>query len=110
MAESAVGSTEEWSPSAQSETTDTSGEESEAKPRLSLPEKDDKGNSLVSSFEVFMSFVDDAESEEDVRVEKVFSRACFNRWLETRTKTPKEPQESFRRALTSHVRGTDQRK
>ena len=101
-------SAEEWSGSSaatQSDFSESSEEDGDCRPQSSTA-----GSVLMSSFEVFMSFVADADDEDDVRVERVFSEDCFKRWLETRTKAPKEPQESFRRALTSHVRGTDQRK
>lgn len=62
-----------------------------------------------SSYQVFMSFVE-TNDEGEKNVDKVFSKECFNHWLSTRIKSPKQPSESFRRALTSHVRGTDQRK
>lgn len=67
------------------------------------------GTAQLSSFEVFMTFVDKT-SENTINVDRVFSKECYKLWLDSRSKTPKQPKESFRRALTSHVRGTDQRK
>jgi len=40
----------------------------------------------------------------------VFTLECYQRWLSTRQKTPKLPEESFRRAITAHIRGTNGRK
>jgi len=40
-------------------------------------------------------------------VSGIFSRDCFEEWVETRRSKPKQPEESFRRAVTAHIRGTD---
>mmetsp|Transcript_3711 Transcript_3711/g.4955 ORF Transcript_3711/g.4955 Transcript_3711/m.4955 type:complete len:104 (+) Transcript_3711:65-376(+) len=40
---------------------------------------------------------------------EVFSKECFLEWLRTRNQVPKQPEESFRRALTAHIRASDRR-
>mmetsp|Transcript_4739 Transcript_4739/g.5502 ORF Transcript_4739/g.5502 Transcript_4739/m.5502 type:complete len:488 (+) Transcript_4739:337-1800(+) len=39
----------------------------------------------------------------------ILTPKCFNEWLNTRVSMPKHPEGSFRRTLTAHVRGSDQR-
>lgn len=68
----------------------------------------------TSSYTVFMHFVSFEVSEdkktEIVCVDRVLSEECYKHWLVTRKERPKNPQESFRKALTSHCRGIDGRK
>lgn len=64
-----------------------------------------KEKSLV----VFESFVLSDENGV-VNVKELFSKECFNYWLETRSNIPKNPPEAFRKALTSHCAGVDGRK
>lgn len=40
----------------------------------------------------------------------IFSRECYEDWLNSRQKTPKHPEESYRRALIGHVTGDSRRK
>jgi len=40
----------------------------------------------------------------------ILSKDCFDKWVETRTSKPKYPEESFRRAITAHIRGSDGRR
>lgn len=59
----------------------------------------------MMSYSVFMSFVD-----EDGNAERILSKACFNKWIETRKTYPKQPEESFRRVLIGHICGIDRRR
>mmetsp|Transcript_11012 Transcript_11012/g.12723 ORF Transcript_11012/g.12723 Transcript_11012/m.12723 type:complete len:98 (+) Transcript_11012:316-609(+) len=65
---------------------------------------------LVSSYQVFCSFIERDEDTGKVDVSKVFSTACYDYWVKTRKTEPKKPHESFRRCLTAHTRGSDGRK
>mmetsp|Transcript_18296 Transcript_18296/g.22230 ORF Transcript_18296/g.22230 Transcript_18296/m.22230 type:complete len:470 (+) Transcript_18296:220-1629(+) len=49
-------------------------------------------------------------SDKVLNVDQVFSRDCFLGWLRSRSSRPRRPYESFRRALTAHVRGSDGRR
>eukprot|EP00924_Labyrinthula_sp_SR-Ha-C_P016004 maker-scaffold_4-snap-gene-16.4-mRNA-1 protein AED:0.02 eAED:0.07 QI:0/0/0.5/1/1/1/2/92/524 len=40
----------------------------------------------------------------------IFSKACYEEWLNTRRKRPKEPQPSFRKAIIAHLRAKDGRR
>eukprot|EP00924_Labyrinthula_sp_SR-Ha-C_P006153 snap_masked-scaffold_54-processed-gene-1.39-mRNA-1 protein AED:0.27 eAED:1.00 QI:0/-1/0/1/-1/1/1/0/249 len=40
----------------------------------------------------------------------IFSRECYEEWIATRCKKLKQPEQSFRKALTAHVKGVDRRK
>jgi len=40
----------------------------------------------------------------------ILSKACYDSWLKTRKRRPKYPEESFRRAVTAHVKGSDGRR
>eukprot|EP00924_Labyrinthula_sp_SR-Ha-C_P013915 augustus_masked-scaffold_5-processed-gene-17.8-mRNA-1 protein AED:1.00 eAED:1.00 QI:0/-1/0/0/-1/1/1/0/462 len=66
----------------------------------------------ATSFDVFMRFVDvqGANQQQEVTGERIFSRECFDAWVSSRTNPPKRPQESFRKAITAHLRGRDRRK
>lgn len=63
----------------------------------------------VSSFEVFLEFLT-INKDGSYNADKIFSKQCYHRWLATRQKVPKLPEESFRRAITAHIRGTNGRK
>lgn len=65
--------------------------------------------SLISSYDIFMSFV---EKQEDGKVTctKILSSKCYKKWLKTRLQEPRKPPESFRRAITAHCRGEDGRR
>lgn len=63
----------------------------------------------TSSFVVFQKFVK-YHDDGSVDVSQVFSKECYLYWLSTRTVPPKRPEESFRKAITSHCRGVDGRK
>jgi len=61
-----------------------------------------------TSLLVFKRFIN-RTAENHVDATGVFSPECYEEWLKTRQKIPKRPEESFRRALTAHVRGSDNR-
>ena len=71
------------------------------------PEKDGghKPAKKLYSFEVFMSFVDASGG-----ADAVLSKDCYDMWVNSRNNPPKEPEESFRRALTAHLCGLDGRR
>lgn len=52
-----------------------------------------------------MQFVDDNGGAENV-----LSKECYDLWVNSRNNPPKEPEESFRRALTAHLCGLDGRR
>eukprot|EP00924_Labyrinthula_sp_SR-Ha-C_P010599 snap_masked-scaffold_61-processed-gene-0.36-mRNA-1 protein AED:1.00 eAED:1.00 QI:0/-1/0/0/-1/1/1/0/265 len=58
------------------------------------------------SYKVFLSFYD----AEKKSAEKMVSKDCFEKWVNTRKNKLKQPEESFRRVLTAHVCGLDGRK
>uniref|UniRef100_A0A7S3PHE1 Uncharacterized protein n=1 Tax=Aplanochytrium stocchinoi TaxID=215587 RepID=A0A7S3PHE1_9STRA len=64
----------------------------------------------VSSFVVFNEFVTHDKETDKYDATEVLSMECYQRWLQTRQKRPKMPEESFRRAITAHVRGADGRR
>ena len=67
----------------------------------------------MTSYDVFMSFVVQNEEQTDsncnkvkVDVSKLISKECYLCWKKTRAVCPKNPEESFRKALTSHCKAT----
>uniref|UniRef100_A0A6S8BU75 Uncharacterized protein n=1 Tax=Aplanochytrium stocchinoi TaxID=215587 RepID=A0A6S8BU75_9STRA len=60
-----------------------------------------------TSFQVFRTFITYPCQRGAPDVSKVFSTECFDEWLRTRAKLPKNPEKTFRRALTAHVCGTN---
>lgn len=64
---------------------------------------------LISSYKVFSSYID-RNSDGTVDVSRLFSKECYEKWVNTRKKAPLKPHESFRRSLTAHARGSDGRK
>ena len=66
-------------------------------------------NKDVSSLQVFQSYVV-FQDDGSVEVEKILGRECYQAWLKTRVTKPKQPEESFRKAITAHCRGVDGRK
>lgn len=63
----------------------------------------------ISSFKVFKLFTKYDKSK-NCDASGIVSKACFQKWKESRKKAPKNPQEAFRRALTAHIRGVDGRR
>mmetsp|Transcript_19806 Transcript_19806/g.25314 ORF Transcript_19806/g.25314 Transcript_19806/m.25314 type:complete len:556 (-) Transcript_19806:449-2116(-) len=61
-----------------------------------------------SPYEIFYSFVKCNDKSWDVSA--VMSKECYDSWLNHRFPKPKSPEESFRRALISHLTGSDGRK
>eukprot|EP00924_Labyrinthula_sp_SR-Ha-C_P014354 maker-scaffold_20-snap-gene-3.37-mRNA-1 protein AED:0.25 eAED:0.25 QI:62/1/1/1/1/1/2/74/275 len=62
----------------------------------------------ITSFQVFQYFI--TKDEQGRRTgDKIFSKECFHTWLETRKEKIVHPEESFRRTLLAHLRGTDGR-
>jgi len=59
----------------------------------------------VSSFKVFMSFVDELGDSS-----MILSKECYLKWVSTRKGALKQPEESFRRVLTAHICGLIGRK
>mmetsp|Transcript_285 Transcript_285/g.298 ORF Transcript_285/g.298 Transcript_285/m.298 type:complete len:274 (-) Transcript_285:803-1624(-) len=62
-----------------------------------------------TSINVFLKFVE-VDKSGKVDASKILSKACYEHWLETRQSPPQRPQESFRRAVTAHVRAADGRR
>lgn len=62
----------------------------------------------TSSFAVFLRYI--GQKDGTANVKEVFSTSCFQAWLASRNFPPKRPEESFRKAITSHCRGVDGRK
>lgn len=67
-----------------------------------------KEKKRLVSFDVFMNYV--VRNEQEISVSQVFSEECFQEWISNRKRAPKEPEESFRKALVAHVSGKDDRK
>eukprot|EP00924_Labyrinthula_sp_SR-Ha-C_P005473 snap_masked-scaffold_1-processed-gene-32.1-mRNA-1 protein AED:1.00 eAED:1.00 QI:0/-1/0/0/-1/1/1/0/320 len=63
----------------------------------------------VSSFKVFNTFVKRFDNG-TVDASGIVSPECYAKWVESRRKMPKKPEEAFRRALTAHCRGVDGRR
>lgn len=68
-----------------------------------------RGRGAVSSYTVFNEYVK-KKSNGEYDATEVLSYECYQRWLNTRQQKPKMPEESFRRAITAHVRGADGRR
>eukprot|EP00924_Labyrinthula_sp_SR-Ha-C_P012021 maker-scaffold_26-snap-gene-2.56-mRNA-1 protein AED:0.00 eAED:0.00 QI:100/1/1/1/1/1/4/299/416 len=79
-----------------------------------LPEvkKQRQNPTRLVSYDVFMHHVkfSDAAGEDGIDVSGIFDKPCFDEWIETRKRLPKNPAESFRKALVAHVAGKDDRK
>jgi len=71
-----------------------------------------KGNrgTKMTSYEIFMKFVQYDEYTGKADAKGIFSKRCFNAWLATRAQAPKRAGESFRRALVSQLTASDGRK
>eukprot|EP00924_Labyrinthula_sp_SR-Ha-C_P005170 maker-scaffold_1-snap-gene-23.24-mRNA-1 protein AED:0.02 eAED:0.02 QI:140/1/1/1/0/0/3/260/409 len=66
-------------------------------------------SSGATSYQIFMQFVK-RSTDNSVDVSQVISKPCFQMWIQTRVEMPKKPEESFRKAVTAHLRGADRRK
>jgi len=66
------------------------------------------GGSDELSLAVFTSYI--ISEGEIPDVSKVFQRECYESWLKSRKCPPKFPEDSFRKTLVSHVRGSCGRK
>jgi len=64
----------------------------------------------MTSYEIFMKFVQYDEYTGKADAKGIFSKRCFNAWLATRSQAPKRAGESFRRALVSQLTASDGRK
>eukprot|EP00924_Labyrinthula_sp_SR-Ha-C_P005022 snap_masked-scaffold_1-processed-gene-18.34-mRNA-1 protein AED:1.00 eAED:1.00 QI:0/-1/0/0/-1/1/1/0/221 len=60
----------------------------------------------VSSFVVFLHFAEPGSAGRS----RILEEDCFNAWVQTRKKRPKQPELSFRKALIAHVKGKDSRR
>eukprot|EP00924_Labyrinthula_sp_SR-Ha-C_P009048 snap_masked-scaffold_2-processed-gene-11.8-mRNA-1 protein AED:0.07 eAED:0.07 QI:33/1/1/1/1/1/3/107/165 len=60
----------------------------------------------LTSFHVFKEF-----AQRDIYTGKckILSSECFQMWLNSRKRTPKEPERSFKKALVAHLRNRDGR-
>ena len=56
----------------------------------------------MSAHEIFSSFMFLDEAG-DWMIDGILSRECYETWLANRDTPPKNPQEAFRRTLTSHI-------
>eukprot|EP00924_Labyrinthula_sp_SR-Ha-C_P010821 augustus_masked-scaffold_35-processed-gene-2.68-mRNA-1 protein AED:0.22 eAED:1.00 QI:0/-1/0/1/-1/1/1/0/318 len=64
----------------------------------------------LKSSAVFREFVTLDRENAEVSGEKILSDKCYKRWLMTRKNKIKHPEDSFRRTLLAHLRGSDGRK
>eukprot|EP00511_Aplanochytrium_stocchinoi_P009778 CAMPEP_0204863808 /NCGR_PEP_ID=MMETSP1348-20121228/3584_1 /ASSEMBLY_ACC=CAM_ASM_000700 /TAXON_ID=215587 /ORGANISM="Aplanochytrium stocchinoi, Strain GSBS06" /LENGTH=599 /DNA_ID=CAMNT_0052014235 /DNA_START=62 /DNA_END=1861 /DNA_ORIENTATION=+ len=62
-----------------------------------------------TSLSIFRKYISCSEATGEIDVSQIFSFACFNEWTLARKIPPKNPAQSFRRTLTAHIRGTDER-
>mmetsp|Transcript_5714 Transcript_5714/g.7496 ORF Transcript_5714/g.7496 Transcript_5714/m.7496 type:complete len:249 (-) Transcript_5714:366-1112(-) len=62
-----------------------------------------------SAYETFMEHVT-YEPDGTCNCNGIFSRQCYEDWLDSRQIIPKRPEQSFRRALVGHVTGESRRK
>jgi len=65
-----------------------------------------KGNSRTS-LAIFRKHM--IYSPEGIDPSGIFTNKCYEDWLSSRATNPKRPEESFRRALTAQLRGSDGR-
>ena len=68
--------------------------------------KDKRATTMLTtqrSYEVFKNFVT-KDSEGNVHVEALLTKECFQEWMKSRNVIPKFPEESFRKAITSHCK------
>jgi len=62
----------------------------------------------MTTLQVCRNFITySTDNETVVDVSGMFSRRCFETWVRSRREAPLKPEESFRRAITAHIRGTD---
>lgn len=64
----------------------------------------------TSAYDTFLRFVDYDDDGNVVGTRRILSTECFETWRRTRTRIPKSPEENFRRALISHLTGSEGRK
>uniref|UniRef100_A0A7S2WH50 Uncharacterized protein n=1 Tax=Mucochytrium quahogii TaxID=96639 RepID=A0A7S2WH50_9STRA len=83
-------------------------------PILQHPRKLSKSGSegqkkAITAMEVFLSFVRTVQTNLGPQIDcrGVFSRACFERWLETRQNVPSKPEECFRKSILAHITCSD---
>lgn len=62
------------------------------------------------AYQIFMRHVQQDNENDTADASQVFSKQCFEEWLNTRLTPLKNPFESYRRALLAHVTGLDGRK
>mmetsp|Transcript_15804 Transcript_15804/g.19174 ORF Transcript_15804/g.19174 Transcript_15804/m.19174 type:complete len:432 (+) Transcript_15804:476-1771(+) len=63
----------------------------------------------ATSYQIFMEFVE-YRPDGSVLTERMLSRECYNKWIDSRQQPPSKPESSFRRALIGHVTGNDRRR
>eukprot|EP00924_Labyrinthula_sp_SR-Ha-C_P002405 maker-scaffold_16-snap-gene-3.9-mRNA-1 protein AED:0.00 eAED:0.00 QI:260/1/1/1/1/1/2/296/536 len=74
---------------------------------VQMPNRVKKGKEkCVTSLSVFQKHV---PIDPNTGRSRILSADCFNQWVQTRKKTPKEPEKSFRKALMAHLRKKDGR-
>eukprot|EP00924_Labyrinthula_sp_SR-Ha-C_P006675 maker-scaffold_29-snap-gene-1.4-mRNA-1 protein AED:0.01 eAED:0.01 QI:108/1/1/1/0.5/0.66/3/585/519 len=61
---------------------------------------------LRSGLSIFKEFI---PLNKETGRSDIFSRKCYEEWLESRRVRPKDPQNSFRKAIVAHLRGRDGR-
>uniref|UniRef100_A0A7S3PFN1 Uncharacterized protein n=1 Tax=Aplanochytrium stocchinoi TaxID=215587 RepID=A0A7S3PFN1_9STRA len=66
--------------------------------------------SKASAFETFIKFVVYDKNGNCISTSRIFGRECYESWLAARSRAPKAPEESFRRALISHLTASEGRK
>lgn len=65
--------------------------------------------SCTSSYSIFTKFIRKLD-DDNYDVSQVFSDECYEFWLSTRVQVPVAPEESYRKAITSHVKGVGGRR
>eukprot|EP00924_Labyrinthula_sp_SR-Ha-C_P001607 maker-scaffold_18-snap-gene-3.0-mRNA-1 protein AED:0.00 eAED:0.00 QI:193/1/1/1/1/1/5/755/333 len=75
------------------------------KPEMSILANKDLN---ITSMAVFRKFVVHDNNGTLVK-ESILSRECFELWIQTRKRSVKHPKDSFRRVITAHIRGADDR-
>lgn len=74
--------------------------------RLTVDPINPKWKSAYDTFIAHVSY----DEKDGYNCDGIFSKRCYEDWLESRQKVPKHPEESFRRALIGHITGDSRRK
>eukprot|EP00924_Labyrinthula_sp_SR-Ha-C_P002220 maker-scaffold_19-snap-gene-4.42-mRNA-1 protein AED:0.00 eAED:0.00 QI:56/0.5/0.66/1/1/1/3/135/313 len=67
-----------------------------------------RASTQMTSMKTFLKFIY-RDSTGVLIQESIISKECFNLWIETRASNVKYPLQAFKRTISSHLRGADQR-